>query len=215
MKPYFALTIGALGAIAACTHHAAQVQSGGEVVTTTTPATASVLPVGTTMTARVNQTLGGSASREGDQFTATVTNAVVAQNGATAIPAGATLFGRVTGMHDANSPADQAVIRLAFDSIAFNGRAFPFGGNVSNVAVRSESGAASTSNAVRGSVAGGAVGAVAGAIISGGELNRVLTTGILGAAAGTVISLGVGTNHAVIPAGTNMTVRSTQEVRVR
>jgi hypothetical protein len=167
------------------------------------------------MTATINQAVGTAVSRQGDQFTATVTNAVIAQNGATAVPAGAMLFGRVTGLHGSSSPTDQGVIRLDFDSIAFNNRAFPFDGNISNVTVRNESGAASRTNAVRGAVAGGAAGAAFGAIVSGGDLSRVISTGILGAAAGTVISLGVGSTDAVIPAGTTMRVTSTQEVRVR
>jgi hypothetical protein len=167
------------------------------------------------MTARLNQSLGTSASKEGDQFTATVTNAVVAQNGATAVPSGAMLYGHVTGLHSATLPTDQALIRLAFDSISFNGRAFPFDASISNVAVKNESGNPSTSTTVRDAAAGAAAGAVLGAIISGGDLSKMITAGLLGAAAGTAISLGTGTGQAVIPSGTTMTVRSTQEVRIR
>ena len=122
MKRHFALMVVALGAVAGCARNA-QVESSGEVAAAT-PANRSVLPAGTSITARLNQSLGTSASKEGDQFTATVTDAVVAQNGATAVPSGAMLFGHVTGLHTANLPTDQAVIRLAFDSIGVNGRAF-------------------------------------------------------------------------------------------
>src|SRR5689334_22089887 len=213
MRGQIALLAGAFAAFAGCARNA-QVESSGEVAAAT-PASRAVLPAGTAMTARLNQSLGTSASKEGDQFTATVTNAVVAQNGATAVPSGAMLYGHVTGLHSATLPTDQAVIRLAFDSIGFNGRTFPFDASISDVAVRSESGNPSTSTTVRDAAAGAAAGAVLGGIISGGDLSKMITAGLLGAAAGTAISLGTGTGQAVIPAGTTMTVRSTQEVRVR
>jgi len=213
MKRQFALLIGALGAVAGCARNA-QVESSGEVAPAT-PANRSMLPAGTSMTARLNQSLGTSASKEGDQFTATVTNAVVAQNGATAVPSGAMLYGHVTGLHSATLPTDQAVIRLAFDSISFSGRSYPFDASISDVRVRNEAGNPSTSSTARDAVAGAAAGAVLGGIISGGDLGKMVTAGILGAAAGTAISLGTGTGQAVIPAGTAMTVRSTAEVRIR
>jgi hypothetical protein len=213
MKRQFALMVAVLGAAAACARNA-QVESSGEVAAAT-PANRSVLPAGTSITARLNQSLGTSASKEGDQFTATVTDAVVAQNGATAVPSGAMLFGHVTGLHTANLPTDQAVIRLAFDSIGVNGRAFPFDASISDVAVRNATGNPSTNQTVRDAAAGAAAGAVLGGIISGGDLSKMITAGLLGAAAGTAISLGTGTGQAVIPAGTTMKVRSTQEVRIR
>jgi len=213
MKRQIALLVGTLGTLAACARNA-QVESTGEVAAAT-PANRSVLPAGTSMTARLNQALGTSASKEGDQFTATVTDAVVAQNGATAVPSGAMIYGHVTGLHTATLPTDQAVIRLAFDSISMNGRSFPFDASISNVAVRNASGNPTTSSTVRDAAAGAAAGAVLGGIISGGDLSKMITAGLLGAAAGTAISLGTGTGQAVIPAGTTMTVRSTQEVRIR
>ena len=213
MKRQIALVVGALTA-AACAPKNAQVESTGEVAPAT-PANRSVLPAGTSMTARLNQSLGTSASKEGDQFTATVTNAVTAQNGTTAVPSGAMLYGHVTGLHAATLPTDQAVIRLAFDSISFSGRAYPVDASISNVAVRNESGNPTTNQTVRDAAAGAAAGAVLGGIISGGDLSKMITAGLLGAAAGTAISLGTGTGQAVIPAGTTMTVRTTQEVRVR
>ena len=215
MKRQLARMVGALwlGVLAGCARNA-QVESTGEVGPAT-PATGSVVPAGTSMSARLNQSLGTSASKEGDHFTGTLTNAVMAQNGATAIPVGAMVYGHVTGLHAATLPTDQAVIRLAFDSISFFGRSFPFDASISNVAVKNESGNPSSSTTVRDAAAGAAAGLVLGAIITGGDLSKMITAGLLGAAAGTAISLGTGTGQAVIPAGTTMTLRSTQEVRVR
>jgi len=91
----------------------------------------------------------------------------------------------------------------------------PVDASISNVAVRNASGNPTTSSTVRDAAAGAAAGAVLGGIISGGDLSKMITAGLLGAAAGTAISLGTGTGQAVIPAGTTMKVRSTQEVRIR
>lgn len=213
MKRQIALVVGSFAALAGCARNA-QVESSGEVAPAT-PANASFVPAGTAMTARLNQSLGTSVSKEGDQFTATLTNPVVAQNGATAIPAGAIAFGHVTGLHAATLPTDQAVIRLAFDSISFSGRTYPFDASISNVDVRNESGNPSTSSTARSAAAGAAAGLVLGAIVTGGDLSKMITAGLLGAAAGTAISLGTGSGQAVIPSGTTMTLRSTEQIRIR
>jgi hypothetical protein len=176
---------------------------------------ANYLPSGTTMSARLNQSLGTSMSHEGDQFTAIVVSPVVAQNGEVAVPAGATVYGHVTGVHTSAIPTQESVIRLDFDQIALNGTTYPFQASVSNVNVQNQPANATTGSVTKGAVTGAAAGAVLGAVISGGELSRIVTGGLLGAAAGTVISLGTGTTEAVIPAGSVITVRSTQGVQVR
>ena len=127
------LTIASVAALGACAS-GTQVSSGGEVAPAT-PATSNWLPAGTSMNARLDQTISTS-SHEGDAFSATVTDNVMAQNGTIAIPAGTILRGHVTGIHSANIPTDQNVIRLNFDELAMNGRAYPFSGSISNVSVK-------------------------------------------------------------------------------
>src|SRR3954469_9559221 len=123
----------ALGACASGT----QVSSGGEVAAAT-PATRDYLPAGTSMTARLEQPLS-TTSHEGDAFYATVTQAVYAQNGQIAVPAGAILRGHVTGIHTSNVPTDQNVIRLNFDALDMNGRSYPFSGSIADVSVQNSS----------------------------------------------------------------------------
>lgn len=213
MKRHLTVIIGAAAVLSACARNA-QVQSSGEVAPAT-PTSRNYLPAGTTLNARLNESLGTTSSKEGDRFTATVSDPVVATNGATAVPAGAILYGHVTGLHSATLPTDQSVIRLDFDSLSFNGRSYPFDASISNVAVRNEATNPTTNSTVRGAVTGAAAGAVLGAIISGGDLGKIISGGLLGAAAGTVISLGTGGTQSVIPSGSTMTVRSTQGVQLR
>jgi hypothetical protein len=213
MTKQLALALGGLIAIAACSQNA-RVESSGEVAPAT-PVNRNTLPAGTTINVKLNESLGTASSHEGDRFTTTVSDPVMAQNGTRAVPAGAMVFGHVSGIHSANLPTEQAVIRLAFDSLNFNGRAYPFDASISSVNVQNEATNATTSSTVKGAATGAAAGAVLGAIISGGDLSKIISGGLLGAAAGTVISLGTGGTQSVIPAGSTMTIRSTQTVPLR
>jgi len=200
--------------VSACTQPARiETTSGGEVVSSA-PTSANSLPAGTTMTARLDQTLGTKSSKVGDQFTATTTQAVTAQNGQTLVPSGATVYGHVTGLHSPTVTGEQAVIRLDFDSIAVSGRRYPFKASINSVAPVGQT-TGSTSATVRAATAGGAAGAVLGAVLSGGDLDKIVAGGLLGAAAGTVISLGRGDVESVLPAGSTLTVQSTESVALR
>lgn len=205
-------TCAALAA-AACASNT-RVESAGEVAPAT-PATAAVLPAGTTMNVRLNETVGTVSSHEGDHFTATVSTDVVAQNGAVAVPSGSMLYGRVTGLHASTIPGQQSVIRLAFDSIRVRSRTYPFDGSISNVNVKSEQTNATSSSTAREAATGAVAGAALGAILGGADLSKIITGGLLGAAAGTVISLGTGATQSVIPSGSEMTVRSASTIRLR
>lgn len=201
-----AATLVGAGACASGT----KVTAGGDVASVT-PANRDFLPVGTTMNVRLDQQISTS-NREGDTFSATIVDPVYAQDNTIAVPAGSTLFGHVTGVHRASLPTEQNIIRLNFDELRLRGHAYPFNGTISNVTVRNQG----SNNAVRNAVAGGAAGAVIGAVLSGGELSSAITGGLIGAGAGAAISMGIGnSSDAVIPAGSNVTVRSTQPVQVR
>src|SRR5262245_66225107 len=93
-----------------------RVESAGDIAPAT-PMNGAVLPAGTTMRVRLNESVGTRSSHEGDQFTATVTEAVRASNGVDAVPVGSMLFGRVTGLHSGNVPGERGVIRLAFSRL--------------------------------------------------------------------------------------------------
>jgi hypothetical protein len=211
----YGLTIAMTAALvtAACAR-GTQVQAAGDVAPMT-PSSSDYLPAGTTMTARLDQSLGTASSHEGDGFTLSVIAPVIAQDGSVAVPAGSTISGHVTGLHSATIPGQQSVIRLNFDDVRINGRTYPFTGSVENVTVENQSTNPTASSTTRSAVTGAAAGAVLGAIIGGLDLSKILEGGLLGAAAGTVISLGTGSTESVIPAGSTMTVRATQPVQLR
>jgi hypothetical protein len=214
MHRHTVLVVSFVALSAACATGGTTVTAGGEVAPVA-PVNSNWLPAGTSMDARLNQSIGTSSSRSGDSFTATVVNPVYAQDGTTAIPAGSILHGRITGVHNSTIPGEQSVIRLAFEDLQMRGRTFPVTASISNVVVEKQQTPATTSSTVRGAVTGAAAGVLLGAVISGGELSKILTGGLLGAAAGTVISMGVGGTENVLPAGSTMTVRTNENVRIR
>lgn len=177
----------------------------------TTPATAEALPPGVTMTVKMNQTVGTATSKVGDRFTASVTTPVIAENGATAVPAGATVSGTVTGLDDSDHPGDEALIRLDFDQLTIDGTSHPFAADIvsANMQVGDR-----TVEARHGAITGAAAGAVAAAILSGVDLTKILEGGALGAGAGAVIGA-IGETNASIPAGNTMTLQTTQTVPLR
>lgn len=213
MTRYIAITLAAAFAAGACAS-GTRVESAGEIAPAT-PMNGAVLPAGTTLRVRLNESVGTRSSHEGDQFTTVVTEAVRASNGVDAVPEGSMLFGHVSGLHSANVPGEHAVIRLAFDSVRIRGESYPFDAMISDVNVTREQTDPTTAGVAKEAGVGAIAGAALGVIIGGAELSKIITGGLLGAAAGTVISLGTGSTQSVIPSGTRMTVRSTETVRMR
>ena len=177
------------------------------------PTTAGTLPVGTTLHARLDDSLGTDRNKVGDRFTATVTTAVTAENGSTVVPAGATLHGTVTGLDDSDRVGENAYIRLDFESLSFGGRDYAFDADVVTTAVETK-GDTRSETAKKAGI-GAAAGAVLGAVIGDADLKNIVLGAAIGAAAGTVISLGSGDVEAVLPAGAELTLRSTELVSLR
>jgi hypothetical protein len=213
MKRQHTIAIAALVAAAGCAT-GTRVESGGEVAPAI-PGNGSVLPAGTAMRVRLNESIGTISSREGDQLTATVVDNVRATNGVDIVPEGSMLFGRVTGVHRSAVPGEKSVMRIAFDSVRIRGFSYPFDGTIEQVNVETERTDPTKASVAQDAGVGAIAGAAFGAIIGGAELANIVTGGLLGAAAGTVISLGYGSTQSVIPAGTHMTVRSGEMIRLQ
>jgi hypothetical protein len=199
--------------LAACARQT-RFESGGEVDLGTVPVDARTLPSGTTIDARLDQAIGTKVSKVGDEFTATVEQPVVAQNGQTVVPSGAKVRGRVTALDDSDHAGEQAAIKIDLERLEINGRSFPLAASVTTTRPQT-TGADTRDETLKKAGIGAAAGAVLGAVLSGGDLQKILIGGALGAAAGTVISLGTGNVDAVLPAGTKMTLRTTQTVALR
>lgn len=177
------------------------------------PMAATHIPIGLEFDTRLEQALSTSDSRVGDTFVARVTQPVLARNGETLIPAGAAVHGRVTALDHSDRIGDVAYIRVAFDRIAWDGRNYSFGANVTDTDIR-----LAADGEVRRTVERAGIGAAAGAALGailGGDFRDAVTGAVIGAGVGTAISLGTGEVEAALPAGTQMTLRATQRVELR
>lgn len=203
-------TLLALATLTGACSRATSVESGGEVVAAT-PVNASSLPTGSVVNVTLDQQVGTKASKVGDTFTATVTDAIVASNGQTVVPAGTKVYGKVTGLQESNNAGQKAAIRLDFERININGTDRPFEANITATNLQT-TGQDTREETLKKAGIGAAAGAVLGAIVSGADLTAILGGAAIGAAAGTVISLGTGDVDAVLPAGSKMTLQTTQQV---
>jgi outer membrane lipoprotein SlyB len=205
------LVVGVL--LAGCARQAT-VESTGDVAISSSPADARTLPSGTTLDIRLDQEIGTKSSKVGDSFSATVVNAVLATNGVTAVPAGAKVYGKVTGLDNSDRVGEPAAIRIDFERIDVNGVSRPLYAKVTATNLETRGGDTRNETLKKAGI-GAAAGAVLGGILSGGDLDKILIGGAIGAAAGTVISLGVGDVEGVLPAGTTLQLQTTRTVALR
>ena len=204
-----------LAGCAASTQRTTTVESAGDVASSTvvTPSNNRTIPAGSQLTTTLDQTLGTSTSKVGDEFTATVARSLYASDGSVVVPAGAKIEGRVTARDDSDHPGDPALLRLAFDRIRFNGQSYPYSAAIVQSSAMQTS-AERSGDKTKQIIIGGAVGAALGSIISGGDLKKIIIGGAIGAAAGSIVSLGTEVN-ASLPAGSQMTLQATQTTTIR
>jgi len=180
--------------------------ANGEVSSPATPATAHTLPEGTLMELALDQQLAAATSHTGDSFSATVANPVISLSGRPTVPAGAHVWGHVSGATSSSSATSLTVLVLDFDSLTYARRRYPFAANITSADVRKQ-GSASSFESVRSGAAG--------AVLSSADKTRVLRGAGLGAVPGTAISLGRSGDNGVLPAGSRLSVQTTQSVMLR
>ncbi|HEX3866310.1 MAG TPA: hypothetical protein VHV78_06125 [Gemmatimonadaceae bacterium] len=209
------LTAGVCCLIAAACASSPVAETAGGDVAPAVPVNGRIVPSGTVIQTTLNDAIGAKRSHVTDQFSATVSEPVVGQNGVTVVPVGAVVYGHVTGLQSPIVAGEQAVIRLHFDDLMFMGRHYPFDADISNVSVKSEP----TSGLTRRALVGAAAGSAVGAIVSDIELSTLIDGGQLGGVAGTVVSLGTGGGsggvEGTIPTGSRMTLRATRDIELR
>lgn len=210
MMKYSTCLIACVVALTACSRTTTVRTAAGDVPGVV-PANARMLPAGAMLHVELNEKIGTRHSRVGEAFTATVDEPVIARNGATVVPKGALVHGRVTGLHSGGA-GKQSVIRLDFNELHFGGHRYPFDATVAEVEVKASP---SKKDLAKGALIGGAAGAVLGGIITGAEAGGFVTGGLLGAGAGTVISLGMGDVEATIPEGSDMKLRTSRNINLK
>jgi hypothetical protein len=168
-----------------------------------------IVPVGTNLKIRIEDTLSSKDSRVGDRFSATALDPVRFNEGS--------ITGHISSIQKSGKIKGRTSMNLAFDTIALGGRTGPLHGYVTRV-YGSESGRADNEGGVesgsrtnqtvkRGAIGAGA-GAVLGAIVGGGKGAAI---GLLIGGAGGAGSLAIkGSKELKIESGTEMLVRVTR-----
>lgn len=169
-------------------------------------------PSGTTFAVRLNQELSTRTASPGQTFTATLSEPIVAADGTTLIPAGATLRGRVTESKKSGSAGDQAQLRIDFTSVTYAGETYSIDATTLDAEAKLVTRDSKASQAAK--VGGGAVlGGVLGRVL-GKDTKSTVAGAAIGAAAGTAVAMGTADVDAVIPAGARVTVRLDTPIRV-
>lgn len=175
------------------------------------PVTRSV-PAGTSFAVRLDEQLSTRSAGVGEGFTATLTEPIYAADGSLLIPAGATVRGHVTESRAAGRAGQTPTLRITFDAISSGGRSYPISATSADVPVRRVTRDSKGEQAAK--IGGGAaVGAVLGQVL-GKNTKSTVAGAAIGAAAGTAVAIGTAEVDAVIPAGSVVSVRLDESVRV-
>ena len=175
--------------------------------------TSATIGMGTTMSLTLNETLSTRDNHVGDSFTATLQEAVLDADGSVLIPAGATVRGRLTQVEKSGHVGETGIIKLAFEAVSFNGRSYPMDASV--VKANPQRSNRTTTKETVGKVAvGAAAGAVLGRVL-GKNTSGTVKGAVIGAAAGTAIAMGTADVDVVLPAGSEMVIRTDSAIEVR
>lgn len=169
-----------------------------------------VVPSGTELQLELATALSTEQNQTGDRFDATVL-APVMRDGNTAIPAGATVRGRVTAVQP---PSDEqpAVLKVDFDQIEAFGETYPLDATLTAAEIETGSDSSTGEDIAKVGV-GTAAGAVLGRVI-GGDATGTLVGAAVGAAAGTAIVLSNKDEVVTMEEGSVMTIRLDDSLRI-
>jgi hypothetical protein len=169
-------------------------------------------PAGSTFAVRLNEEVSTRSHSVGETFTATLSEPLIASNGTTLIPAGATVRGQVTESRKSGRAGEEAYIGITFTSVSYDGNTYPIDASTVNVPSKLVSRDSNVEKVAK--VGGGAaIGAIVGRVIGGGTKGTIAGAAV-GAAAGTAVAMGTADVDRVIPSGSQVTVRLDSSVRV-
>lgn len=187
--------------------------SGNSVATT--PAGSEValgtIPSGTTINMTSNDKVCTNTNKQGDKFTASVTDAVVGSNGAT-IPAGSKVLMQVADLQRSGNATKSIQMTFSVLSVSVGDITYPLSAQIDSVHVDKVRNASVGSDAAK--VAGGAViGAIIGQVIGHNTKGTVIGAAT-GAAAGTAVAMGTAAYEGCVPQGGKIAIHLTDPAQV-
>ncbi len=173
---------------------------------------AGLITAGTTIVLASNTQICTNTNHPGDQFTATVSDAVLGSNGAV-IPAGATASGHVVAVAPSNNANQAITLQLAIDAISVNGASYPVTATVVSSQVDKQRATSTGQDATK-----VGVGAVAGGLL-GGLIGHGAKGAIIGAAAGAAgggaVAVGTAKYQGCVPQGGKITIKLNSDTPIR
>ena len=167
---------------------------------------------GTSISLRSNARVCTNTYTVGQNFSATVANAVTGSNGAT-IPAGATVSLEVTSLKRSENSTDKIIMEFAVKSVSFGGHTYPVSAQVADAQidkVRNEP----KSKDIQKVVGGAVLGAIAGQVLGKNTKGTVIGAAA-GAAAGAGVAAGTANYEGCVPDGGNITVSLNSPLQVK
>lgn len=160
------------------------------------------VPTGTEIHLTLSSAIGSATSQAGDDVTGTTTVGI-SVGGRVAIPAGSTVYGRVTGVDPATKGLQVSekggALVLAFTSITTpDGDSSSMSGSLTSLA----SSKGKTAGIIGGSAVGGAI---LGKIL-GGDTKDAAIGAVVGGGIGTGIAAGTKGKEVTIPSGTDLSI---------
>jgi hypothetical protein len=168
---------------------------------------------GTTIEARIQDSLSSRHNQAGETLRATVSSDVKDANGGIAIPAGSTVGLRIAELQAAtNKSQADGKITLVVTSMTVRGQTYQVSSTV-NPVLHQLVGRGVTTGEVEKAAGGAVIGAVAGRVI-GGDTKGAVIGGAVGAAAGTAAAVHWASRDVVVTPGTTITFSLPQALTV-
>lgn len=171
-----------------------------------------VASVGSELEIEMLQALSTGTNRPGDRFTAAVVRPLIDAN-RVIVPLNARVRGEVTALQKSGGSGQEAIIKVSFIDVSFNGETWPLSASVVEANPETQ-GRLSTGDKAARIGAGAAAGAILGRIIGGNTRGTVIGAAV-GAAAGTAITLATEDVDAVLPEGSVLRLRLDEPLVIR
>ena len=157
------------------------------------------LESGATVEASAVSSITSKTNKPGETFTARISEAVLAADGRTVIPAGSVVTLSIVALKPApNKAAKDGTITLRAVSVAINGESHPLDADVTFVEHTLKSRGIGTSEAAKVGV-GAAAGAILGKVVGGGT--GAAAGAVVGGAAGAAVAVESADRDVVVPVG--------------
>ncbi len=161
-------------------------------------------PAGSELEVELLEEISTGSNRPGDRFTASITRPVI-EGDMILVPVNSLVHGEITAVQKSGGSGQEAIIKLRFLDVFFNGETWPMSASVVEANPETR-GRYSTGDKAARAGAGAVAGGILGRIIGGNTKGTVIGAAV-GAAAGTAITLATEDVDAVLAKGSILRLR--------